>query len=98
MGQDLSLGSAQIMLIFPRFEPSDAYKKNAYKKNSAKRDIRPLKGMFNSPIYVHVGGDPKRKHLVVGQEKNLVGIDALSSKICIFPPFSFSIFILISNS
>ena len=29
-------------------------------KNSAKRDTRPLKGMFNSPIYVHLGGEPKK--------------------------------------
>ena len=27
------------MLIFPRFEPSDAYKKNAYKKNCDGSDI-----------------------------------------------------------
>ena len=30
-------------------------------KNSAKRDTRPLKGMFNSPIYVHMGGEAKKK-------------------------------------
>ena len=30
-------------------------------KNSAKRDTRPLRGMFNSPIYVQVEGGCKKE-------------------------------------
>ena len=39
----------------------DDNKNENEQKNSAKRDKRPLKGMFNSPIYVHLGGEPKKK-------------------------------------
>ena len=60
-------------------------------KNSAKRDTRPLKGMFNSPIYVHLGGEPKKK--IFGRRSGKkFGRDWCSDlKSAIFPIFHFSL-------
>ena len=46
------------MVLYSKFTYGSQFSEE---KNSAKRDTRPLKGMFNSPIYVHVGGDLEKE-------------------------------------